>query len=481
MADFAWHVSVPVLVIDWQLLCCFEVFIERVHEKCYEITVGKKIDYERCFMKTNTIRLTLLMIITATAFLQQPAYGNYIAAIEINGPINPVVAEYFLKSIDEAERDGAECFVVQMDTPGGLDLSMRAIIKRMFASKIPVIVYVAPSGARAASAGAIITLAAHIAAMAPSTNIGAAHPVSIGSGEMGKDMAEKVVNDAAAYVEGIAIKRNRNKEWAVKAVRESVSLSEKEALKSKVIDVIAPDLGTLLQEIDGRTVETSEGSKKLMVRDVEIRYKKMGIRDVILNTLSDPNIAYILLLIGLAGLYFELSNPGAILPGVIGGISLILAFYSLQTLSANYAGILLILLAVILFIAEIKVTSYGILSIGGIISLTLGSLMLFQSSVPYLRISWNVLVPSIIITSAFFLTIIGLTIRAHRRRPATGIEGLVNAQGTACTDISPEGKVFVHGEYWNARSTKRITKGTTIRVVNVRNMMLEVEGVENQQ
>lgn len=433
-------------------------------------------------MKIIKVCLILfIFVINAIAFLFQPALGSYLAVIEINGPINPVVAEYFIKSIDEAEQDGAECLVVQMDTPGGLDLSMRAIIKRMFSSKIPVIVYIAPSGARAASAGAIITLAAHIAAMAPSTNIGAAHPVSIGAGDMGKDMAEKVVNDAAAYVEGIAIKRNRNKEWAIKAVRESVSLSEKEALKSKVIDLIAPNLRELLAEIDGRTVETSEGNKKLMVRDAEIRYKKMGIRDLILNTLSDPNIAYILLLIGLAGLYFELSNPGVILPGVIGGISLILAFYSLQTLSANYAGILLILLAVILFIAEIKVTSYGILSIGGIISLTLGSLMLFQSSVPYLRISWNVLVPSIIITSAFFLTIVALTIKAHRRRPATGIEGLVNMQGIACTDISPEGKVFVHGEYWNARSMKHINKGAAIRVVNVKDMILEVDDVENKQ
>jgi membrane-bound serine protease (ClpP class) len=301
--------------------------------------------------------------------------------------------------------------------------------------------------------------------------------VSIGAGDIGKDMAEKVVNDAAAYVEGIAVKRNRNKEWAIKAVRESVSLSEKEALKNKVIDLIAPDLKTLLREIDGRTVETAEGNKKLALSDAEIRYKKMGIRDLILNTVSDPNIAYILLLIGLAGLYFELSNPGVILPGVIGGISLILAFYSLQTLSANYAGILLILLAVILFIAEIKITSYGVLSIGGIISLTLGSLMLFQSSVPYLRISWSVLVPSVILTSAFFITIVGLTLRAHRRNPSTGYEGLVNMTAIACTDIAPEGKVFVHGEYWNARSTTSIEKGAAVRVVSAKDMILDVEKV----
>ena len=421
--------------------------------------------------------LILFTVLSTFVINSSSAHGTYIDVIEIDGSINPVVAEYFVKSIDEAEKESAACLIVQMDTPGGLDLSMRSIIKRMFSSKVPVVVYVSPSGARAASAGAIITLAANIAAMAPSTNIGAAHPVSIGAGDMGKDMAEKVVNDAAAYVEGIAVKRNRNKEWAIKAVRESVSLSEKEALKNKVIDLIAPDLKTLLREIDGRTVETAEGKTKLALSDAEIRYKKMGIRDLILNTVSDPNIAYILLLIGLAGLYFELSNPGVILPGVIGGISLILAFYSLQTLSANYAGILLILLAVILFIAEIKITSYGVLSIGGIISLTLGSLMLFQSSVPYLKISWNVLVPSVVLTSAFFITIVGLTIRAHRKKPATGYEGLVNMTGTAITDIDPEGKVFVHGEYWNAQSMVSIEKGAAVRVVKVKDMVLEVEKV----
>ena len=432
------------------------------------------------FMQSIKSYLILFIVLSTFVIYLSPAYGKYLDVIEIDGPINPVVAEYFVKSIDEAEKEAVECLIVQMDTPGGLDLSMRAIIKRMFSSKVPVVVYVSPSGARAASAGAIITLAANIAAMAPSTNIGAAHPVSIGAGDMGKDMAEKVVNDAAAYVEGIAVKRNRNKEWAIKAVRESVSLSEKEALKNKVIDLIAPDLKTLITDIDGRTVETAEGNRKLSVRNAEIRYKKMGIRDLILNTVSDPNIAYILLLIGLAGLYFELSNPGVILPGVIGGISLILAFYSLQTLSANYAGILLILLAVILFIAEIKITSYGVLSIGGIISLTLGSLMLFQSSVPYLRISWSVLVPSVILTSAFFITIVGLTLRAHRRKPSTGYEGLVNMTGTARTDISPEGKVFVHGEYWNARSTARIEKGAEVRVVSAKDMVLVVEKVTKQ-
>jgi membrane-bound serine protease (ClpP class) len=431
----------------------------------------------------NSIKKNILILCNSFLFLSiivPCSFGKSIDVIEINGPINPVIAEYFVKSIDEAEDGLAECLIVQLDTPGGLDLSMRDIIKKIFASKVPVIVYVSPSGARAASAGAIITLAAHIAAMAPSTNIGAAHPVNLGAGEMGKDMAEKVVNDAAAYVEGIALKRNRNKELAIKFVRESISLSEKEALKNRMIDLLAPDLKTLIAEIDGKAVETADGTKKLETRNLTINMKKMGMRDTILKTLSDPNIAYILFLIGLAGLYFEFSNPGVILPGVIGGISLILAFYSMQTLSANYAGVLLILLAVIMFIAEIKITSYGILSIGGIISLTLGSLMLFTSSVPYLRISWNVLIPSIIFFSLFFLTIVGLTIRAARRKPTTGSEGLVNMIGTACTDINPEGKVFIHGEYWNARSDTPIEKGAVVRVVKVQNMLLHVEKATQQ-
>ncbi|MCX5895153.1 MAG: nodulation protein NfeD [Proteobacteria bacterium] len=426
--------------------------------------------------KLNKITITALLYSLQIIFLIVPlVYGNTIDVIEINGPITPVIAEYFIKSIEEAEKNSAECLIVQLDTPGGLDLSMRDIIKKIFASRVPVIVYVSPSGARAASAGAIITLAAHIAAMAPSTNIGAAHPVNLGGGEMGKDMAEKVVNDAAAYVEGIALKRNRNKEWAIKAVRESVSLSEKEALKNRVIDVISPDLKALIAEIDGKGIETKAGTKKLETRNLEINFKKMGMRETILKTLCDPNIAYILFLIGLAGLYFEFSNPGVILPGVIGGISLILSFYSLQTLSANYAGVLLILLAVILFIAELKVASYGILSIGGIIALTLGSLMLFTSSVPYLRISWSVLIPSIIFFSLFFISIVGLTLTAYRRKPATGREGLINMTGTALTDIHQSGKVFVHGEYWNARSDSPIEKGAAVRILKMQNMELFVE------
>lgn len=395
--------------------------------------------------------------------------------IRIDDAITPVIAEYIIKSIEQAERETAECIIIEMDTPGGLDLAMRDIIKKIIASDIPVIVYVSPGGARAASAGAIITMAAHIAAMAPGTNIGAAHPVNLGGGDMGKEMTAKVENDAAAYVESIAVKRKRNKDWAVKAVRESVSISETEALKLKVIDFIAPDIKTLLKDVDGREVETAQGLKKLQTADLLINEKKMGIRENILQALANPNIAYILMLVGLAGLYFELSTPGAILPGVIGGISLILAFYSLQSLSANYAGVLLILLGIILFIAEIKVVSYGILSIGGIIALTLGSLMLFQSAEPALRLSWSVIIPSVTLIWIFFVIVIGLIVKAQRRQPATGREGLINMIGEASTDIEGNGKVFVHGEYWNACSESAIKKGERVRIRGIEGMVLRVD------
>jgi membrane-bound serine protease (ClpP class) len=355
---------------------------------------------------------------------------------------------------------------------------MREIIKRMLASEVPVVVYVSPGGARAASAGAIITIAAHIAAMAPGTNIGAAHPVSLGGGQMSKEMSEKVENDAAAYVESIAVKRKRNKEWAIKAVRESVSISGEEALKIQVIDFVSPNIETLISDINGKEVETSKGVKKLQTTGVTIQYKKMGVRENILKGLANPNIAYILLMIGLAGLYFELSNPGVIFPGVVGGISLILAFYSLQTLSANYAGVLLILLGGILFILELKVTSYGLLSIAGIAALILGSLMLFQSPVPYLRLSWTVILPSVTMVSLFFITLIGLVVKAQRRKTATGWEGLVGMVGVARSEIGEDGKVFVHGEYWDARSDIPISKRSKVRVKSIEGMLLEVEKID---
>jgi membrane-bound serine protease (ClpP class) len=402
------------------------------------------------------------------------ALCSEIVVITINDPITPVISEYIIREIAAAEISRPECLVLQLDTPGGLDLAMRDIVKKILSSEVPVIVYVAPAGARAASAGAIITLAAHVAAMSPGTNIGAAHPVTFGFGELSKDMASKIENDSAAYAESIAEKRNRNKAWAVKAVRESISSSETEALKEHVIDLVAPDMRALLAAVDGREVETPAGPRKLATKDAHITERAMGIREIALKSLADPTIAYILLLIGLAGLYFEFSTPGAILPGTLGGISLILAFYSLQTLSANYAGLLLILLGVILFIAEVKVTSYGLLSLGGLIAVVLGSLMLFDSSVPYLRISWSVIVSSAVLIWAFFVIVVGLVLKAQRRTAQTGMESLIGATCEVITSINPRGKVFVHGEYWNAQSMLPLYKGEQAIITVVDGMTLTV-------
>jgi membrane-bound serine protease (ClpP class) len=399
--------------------------------------------------------------------------------VTIDGIINPAVAEFIASAITRSTAEGAACLIIRMDTPGGLDLSMRSIIKEMMSAGIPVVVYVSPAGARAASAGALITLAADIAAMAPGTNIGAAHPVALGGGKMEDEMASKVENDAAAYAESIATKRNRNKEWAIQAVRESVSITENEALEIKVIDLIASNLDDLLRQLDGRKITTAAGVTILETENIEINEIEMGLREKVLDTLSNPNIAYILMMVGLLGMYFELSNPGAIFPGIIGGISLILAFFAFQTLPVNYAGILLIVLALILFILEIKVTSFGMLTVGGVISLTLGSLMLFDSkTAPFARLSFDVLIPVVAVTSACCMVIVYLAVRAYRRKPATGREGIVGEIGICKSGIDPEGKVFVHGEYWDALSDEIIPAGATVKVLAVKDSKLKVTRAE---
>lgn len=397
----------------------------------------------------------------------------YIA--KASGTINPGLAEYLIRSMETASTEGAGCFVVQLDTPGGLALSMRSIIMAMLSSKIPIVVYVSPSGARAASAGVMITMAADIAAMAPGTNIGAAHPVNLGQKKMDKTMAEKVVNDMVAYIKSIAEKTGRNSEWAEKAVRESVSVTEKEALELNVIDLIAEDLDDLLEKIDGRELK---GKGTIHTKGVKRVFLAESLRDKILKTLSDPNIAYILMMIGLAGLYFELSHPGAIFPGVIGAMSLILAFFAFQTLPVNYAGILLIALALVLFILEMKVTSYGLLSIGGIICFFLGSLMLFEGAGPAMRLSLRVLIPTVVMVSGFFVAVAGLVFRSQISKPKTGQRGLVGDIGIAKSRLEPQGKVFVHGELWNAVAGGNIEVGAKVRVVGVDRLLLTVEEVK---
>jgi membrane-bound serine protease (ClpP class) len=417
--------------------------------------------------------LLSLLLFTANTFAEK------ITVIEVNKVINPVVAEFITQSIDKSIEDEDTCLIIRLDTPGGLDSSMRDIAKKILNSPVPIVVYVSPSGARAASAGVIITMSANIAAMAPGTNIGAAHPVALGQ-KMDKTMSEKVENDAAAYIESIAQKRGRNDKWAVKAVRESASITEKEALEKKVIDIVAQNIDDLFKKIDGWEVKTPQGKKTIFTKNAEITYKEMAARQKILYAMSRPEIALYLLMIGLAGLYFELSHPGVIFPGVIGAICLILAFYSLQTLPTNYAGILLILLSLVLFIAEIKVISYGLLSIGGVVSLVLGSLLLFDSPIPYLRPSLYNIGYTVFLTSAFFLIIVALAVRAYRSRPATGKEGLIGLEGEAVSRISPYGKIFAHGEYWNAYSEAPIEKGEMVKIIEVRDLKVKVEKTEQQ-
>ncbi len=404
-----------------------------------------------------------------------------VQVIRIDSSINPVTEEFILQSIDTASKAEMESLIIELDTPGGLDSSMRNIVKGIFNSSIPVIVYVSPSGARAASAGVMITMAAHIAAMAPGTNIGAAHPVNLGGG-MDEEMKKKVENDAIAYAQGIAQKRGRNEEWAAQAVKESVSVTAEKALELHIIDVVASNLSELLSQVHGRKVTLESGVKELNTKDAEIVRVEMGLRHRILNTLTNPNIAYILMILGFYGLIFELSNPGAVLPGILGGICLILGLYSLQTLPINYAGLLLFLFGILLLVLEVKVASYGALTIGGIVSMILGSIMLFESPEPYLRASWSVILPAVGTTAALILFALGVAIKARLSKPATGKEGMIGEIGTVYSKLDDrEFKVFVHGEYWNAESDQILEVGEKVEVIQVKGLKLKVRRAKRKE
>lgn len=428
--------------------------------------------------------ILLLLLVTAAGVVQAQEANPLFHVIELNGVITSPSAKYVAQSLEEATAAKAEGLIILLDTPGGLDTAMRDIAKSILNAPLPVIVYVYPSGARAASAGVIIAQAAHVAAMAPGTNIGAAHPVAIGlggSGEMDKTMSQKVENDAAAYARSIAKTRGRSEEWVEKAVRKSESITADEALKLNVIDIVAVDLEKLLTAIDQRTVTVAGAKKKISAAHAVLDTKKMGTRQGILAAISNPNIAYLLLLIGLAGLYFEFSTPGAILPGVIGGISLLLAFFALSTLPVSYTGILLILFSVILFIAEIKIMSHGMLTVGGVISLALGSFLLFDSPEPALRISLQVLLPAVLVASGFFIVIILLAVKAQMRKHYSGTESMIGGLGEAVTDIHGAGKVFFQGEYWTAGSDREIPKGASVRIVKVEGLKLVVEEIKDNR
>ena len=404
--------------------------------------------------------------------------SSEIYIINVSDAIGPGVADFIKSGIQKANDDRAACAIIQLNTPGGLADSMRDIVMAILGSQVPIVVYVAPGGARAASAGVMITIAADIAAMAPGTNIGAAHPVGVGGKKIDKTMSEKVVNDMVAHVKSVAEKRGRNTEWVERAVRESVSATETEALQENIIDIIAKDLDDLIRQINGRKV-ADKGV--LVLNDVKRTVLEEGLRTKILKTISDPNIAYILLMIGLAGLYFELSHPGAIFPGVIGGISLVLAFFALQTLPVNYAGFLLIFLALVFFIMELKITSYGLLSIAGVVSFLLGSIMLFEGSSPDFRVSWRVILPTVGLVSGFFVVVAGIVFKAQVSKPQTGADGLAGKLGVAKSDIDPEGKVLVHGELWRAVSVEPIARGTRVRVIGISGLELKVEAEKEEK
>ncbi len=428
-------------------------------------------------MKKSNVFLILTIFTLYYSGLLRADSGNVLKII-IDGDINPISAKYIIDNIERAEKGNYECLLIQMDTPGGLLQSTKDIVKAIFTAKVPVVMYISPSGSGAVSAGVFITLACHIAAMAEGTNIGAAHPVGIGGQQdTSKVMGEKVTNYASTWIRGIAEKRGRNADWAEQAVRESDSINEKEALDKNVIDLISPSQDSLLASLEGKTIKLEDNlTKTLHTKNARVVLIEMNWRHKILNRISNPTIAYILLMLGIYGIFFELSNPGSILPGVIGGIFLILAFFALQTLPVRTAGILLILFAIVLFVLEVKVTSFGILTIGGIVSMFLGSIMLFDQTPGFpLLVDWKVALTVAIATAAFFVFAVSMAVKARLSQPSTGREGLVGKIGVAITPIKPEGDVKVHGEIWHVSSSEVIKKGEKIKIKAVNGLELVVE------
>ena len=426
------------------------------------------------FRKLLVIAL-LLMVWPANAF-----GSNSIIVIEVEGAINPVVAEFVTNEIRSANTSSEELIVIRMDTPGGLDASMRKIIKAIQSSKIPVASFVSPGGSRAASAGTFITIASHIAAMEPGTNIGAAHPVNLmggGTGEQAKVMEDKVVNDASAYIRSLAEQRGRNAHWAELSVRKSVSVSAEEAKRLNVIDLVAANLDSLVLALDKREVKLRGSIITLNTAERNITFKEMNSRQRILDIIASPNVAYVLMILGLVGLYFELSNPGLILPGVVGSISLVLALYAMQTLPINYAGLLLIILGVVLLIAEVNVMSYGLLAMSGAISMFLGSIMLIDSDDPAMQISKMILYPTLGMTFLFSIGSIYLAKKAHQLVTTTGMEGLLGEIGVVKETLNPEGRVLIHGEMWKAESDTVISVGEKVSVEVVKGLKIQVRKV----
>jgi len=429
--------------------------------------------------KKNLLVSLILLLLIAVQFCSaqddaEEMSRTNVKLLELDGAIGPIAVQIIEKGIKQAEKDQSEALIILLNTPGGLTESTWKITKAIMNSYVPVVVYIYPQGARAGSAGVFITFSAHIAAMAPATNIGSASVVAMG-GEMDSVMYKKVTNDAVANLQAIAHKRGRNKDWVERAIREAISISDYEAVDSNVVDLVAENIDDLLEKIDGREIETAGGMKTLQTKGARKDILIKTFSEKILEIISNPNIAFLLFSLGGLGLVLELYNPGAILPGVVGGICIILAFFSFQTLPINYAGLLLILFSIILFLLEIKVPSYGVLSIGGVVSLALGGVMLIDSPDPYLKVSWYVIAAVIIVFAGFFGIAVRYVIKSHRKQVTTGSEGLIGQIGRVTRDLDPQGMVLVSGELWKAFADETVEKDARVKVLKADNMSLKVE------
>jgi membrane-bound serine protease (ClpP class) len=449
-----------------------------------------------------------LLLIAGSARAAAPAP---VVVLNVDGAISPGTADYVVRGLKSAAEEHAELVVLKMDTPGGLDTAMRQIIKQIIASPVPVVTFVAPDGARAASAGTYILYASHIAAMAPATNLGAATPINIGIGgvegqpdkpqekpqekpqqkQKGKNtpggalpaagytLQHKQINDASAYIRSLAQMRGRNVEWAEQAVREAVSITAKEALKLRVIDVIASDVPDLLRKIDGRKVNVSGMERTLNLKDARIVTLEPDWRSRLLTVIADPSIAYLLMLAGIFGLFFEFSNPGFVLPGVVGAISLLLALFAFQMLPVNYAGLGLIILGLAFMIAEVFLPSFGVVGIGGVVAFVIGSVLLIDTDMPGFGIPWTVIVPVALASALFIFFVAGMAVKSWQRPVVSGREELIGSSGEVVQDFDgSDGWARVHGETWRIRCKQPLRQGQKVRVLSMDGLILDVEPVQ---